>query len=83
MGRTSWSDVVRNARGMGRVIWFHVPARISPRTPEEIAEGTSKRSKEEELKVMAEKRMALDLVEGYALIFSQVFSCALTRTGRT
>lgn len=66
MGRTSWSDVVRNARGMGRVIWFHVPARVSPRTPEEVAEGVSKRSKEEMLKVMAEKRMALDLIEGYA-----------------
>lgn len=64
MGRTYWSDVIRNARGMGRVIWFHVPPRMSPRTPEEIAEGKSQRNKEEMLKVMAEKRMALDLVEG-------------------
>jgi len=66
MGRTSWSDVVRNARGISRIIWFHVPSRVSPRTPEEIAEGVSKRSPEEMLKVMAEKRMALDLVEGLA-----------------
>lgn len=68
MGRTYWSDVIRNARGMGRVVWFHVPSRLSPRTPEEIADGTTHRSKEEMLKVMAEKRMALDLIEGYAMI---------------
>jgi len=69
MGRTSWSDMVRNARGMGRVIWFHVPARLSPLTAEEISLGAPKRSQEEMLKVMAEKRMALDLIEGYASIF--------------
>ena len=68
MGRTSWSDMVRNARGMSRIIWYHVPPRVSPRTPDEIAEGISKRSKEEMLKVMAEKRMALDLIEGYVVM---------------
>jgi predicted membrane chloride channel (bestrophin family) len=67
MGRTYWSDVIRNARGMGRVIWFHVPPRVSPRTPEEIAEGKTQRSKEEMFKVMAEKRMALDLIEGFVV----------------
>ena len=67
MGRTSWSDVVRNARGITRIIWFHVPPRVSPRTPDEIAEGVTKRSKEEMLKIMNEKRMALDLVEGFVV----------------
>jgi hypothetical protein len=56
MGRTAWADVVRNARTMGRLIWYHVPLRLTPgananRNPQELA------------KVMAEKRMALDLVE--------------------
>jgi len=67
MGRTSWSDIVRNARGISRIIWFHIPSRLSPRTPDEVAEGVSKRSQEEMLKVMAEKRMALDLVEGFVV----------------
>ena len=67
MGRTSWSDVMRNARGISRIIWFHVPPRVSPRTPDEIAEGVTKRSKEEMLKIMNEKRMALDLVEGFVV----------------
>ncbi|KAF7984786.1 hypothetical protein HWV62_11778 [Athelia sp. TMB] len=52
---------------MGRIIWFHVPPRLTPRTPEEISSGTIKRSKEEMAKVMAEKRMALDLIEGFAV----------------
>ena len=67
MGRTCWSDIVRNCRGMGRIIWYHVPPRLTPRTPEEISSGTIKRSKEEMAKVMAEKRMALDLIEGFAV----------------
>jgi hypothetical protein len=56
MGRTAWTDVIRNARTLGRLIWYHIPLRLSPgananRNPQELA------------KVMAEKRMALDLVE--------------------
>lgn len=67
MGRTSWSDVICNARGISRIIWFHVPPRVSASTAEEIAEGVTKRSKGEILKVMDEKRMALDLVEGFVV----------------
>ncbi|KAJ7921179.1 UPF0187-domain-containing protein [Mycena leptocephala] len=60
MGRTAWADVVRNARTMGRLIWYHVPLRLTPgananRNPQELG------------KVMAEKRMALDLVEAFAV----------------
>ncbi|KAJ7839936.1 Bestrophin, RFP-TM, chloride channel-domain-containing protein [Mycena olivaceomarginata] len=44
MGRTAWTDVIRNARTMARLIWYH-----------------------EMGKVMAEKRMALDLVEATTL----------------
>ena len=73
LGRTCWFDMMRNARGMSRVIWFHVPPRLSPFTPEEIAQGMPQKSQEEMLKVMAEKRMALDMIEGYALIFPCIF----------
>ncbi|KAF7331535.1 hypothetical protein MKEN_00032500 [Mycena kentingensis (nom. inval.)] len=59
MGRSAWSDVIRNSRTVSRLIWFHVPPRLSP--------GALQRSPQEHAKVMAEKRMALDLVEAYAV----------------
>lgn len=67
MGRTCWSDVMKNTRTMGRLIWFHVPARLSPRTPAEVESGQMKRSVGEMKKAMVEKKMALDLVEGYVV----------------
>jgi len=51
---------------MGRFIWFHVPPRTSAKSPEETSAGKLIRSRQELEKVMAEKRMALDLVEGCA-----------------
>ncbi|KAJ7133985.1 Bestrophin, RFP-TM, chloride channel-domain-containing protein [Mycena crocata] len=76
MGRTAWSDVIRNARTMGRLVWYHVPPRltggvVSPiivgeQTAEE-RERDKERERREAPKVMAEKRMALDLVEAFAV----------------
>ncbi|KIK69657.1 hypothetical protein GYMLUDRAFT_34048 [Collybiopsis luxurians FD-317 M1] len=67
MGRTAWSDVIRNCRTMGRLLWYHVPPRLTPKTAEEIATGKMDRTPQELMKVMAEKRLALDLIEGYAV----------------
>lgn len=64
MGRAAWSDVIKNARTMGRLIWYHVPPRLTPKTAEETISGQVMRSSQELNKVMAEKRMALDLVLG-------------------
>ncbi|KAJ7624044.1 Bestrophin, RFP-TM, chloride channel-domain-containing protein [Mycena polygramma] len=66
MGRTAWSDVIRNARTMGRLIWYHIPLRVLPpvSTP---GEPLPQPSLHERAKVMAEKRMALDLVEAFAV----------------
>jgi putative membrane protein len=64
MGRTCWSDVIRNSRTLSRLIWFHVPPCLTPKRPEETQSGQLQRSTEELNKVMAEKLMALDLVEG-------------------
>ena len=55
MGRSSWSDIIRNARAMARLIWYHVP----PYLTVDHSGG-----KEEMVIAMKEKRMALDLVEG-------------------
>ncbi|CAK5262402.1 unnamed protein product [Mycena citricolor] len=60
MGRTAWTDIIRNSRTMGRLIWYHVPPRLSP------SDAPHQTSPQESAKVMAEKRMALDLVEAFA-----------------
>jgi putative membrane protein len=64
MGRQGWSDLMRNSRTLSRLIWFHVPLRLVPvgTTPKEgdpPALDPDAASKQ----VMAEKRMALDLIE--------------------
>lgn len=69
MGRTAWSDVMRNSRTFTRLAWFHVPLRLTPRTQEETdkymrGETLPLRPKKEVQTVMKEKRMALDLIDG-------------------
>jgi hypothetical protein len=49
---------------MGRLIWYHVPPRLTPKTAEETISGQVIRSPQELSKAMSEKRMALDLVLG-------------------
>ncbi|KAI0057278.1 UPF0187-domain-containing protein [Artomyces pyxidatus] len=66
MGRSSWSDLMRNARTLTRLIWFHVPLRLTPKTPEET-NNPAPRNVEEIRKIMKEKRAALDLIEGFAV----------------
>jgi putative membrane protein len=64
-GRTAWSDVVKNTYTLMRLIWFHVPLRLTPKTAEELTKPVvPPRSKEEMEAVMTEKRAALDLLEG-------------------
>ncbi|KAJ7468696.1 Bestrophin, RFP-TM, chloride channel-domain-containing protein [Mycena latifolia] len=67
MGRAAWSDIIKNSRTMGRLIWYHAPPRLSPKTAEETVSGKVIRSEQELNKAMAEKRMALDLVLGFAV----------------
>jgi putative membrane protein len=67
MGRAAWSDVIKNARTMGRLIWYHVPPRLTVKTEQETISGKVMRSPQELSKAMAEKRMALDLVLGFAV----------------
>jgi predicted membrane chloride channel (bestrophin family) len=59
MGCTAWTNVIHNAHTMAHLIWYHVPPCLTPNVP-----GASNvRTLQEMGKVMAEKRMALDLVE--------------------
>src|ERR1700722_10567956 len=84
MGRVCWSDLIRTSRTMGRLIWFHVPPLVRQKTAEEIATGKAMRTTEERMKVMAEKRIALDLVAGYVIIIpcsrSQIIESAGSRS---
>ncbi|KAG8765033.1 hypothetical protein FRC12_007724 [Ceratobasidium sp. 428] len=62
-GRTMWSDLIKNGRTIGRLIWLHVPNTVSkPGT--ELSEKEKEREAEQ---VVNEKRTALALVEGYAV----------------
>ncbi|KAF8630547.1 hypothetical protein AX15_002849 [Amanita polypyramis BW_CC] len=67
MGKTGWEDVIKNSRTLGRLIWFHVPLRLSPKTAEEIETRRVQRSEKELNTAMAEKYMALDLTEGFSI----------------
>lgn len=75
-GRSSWSDVIRTSRTLGRLVWFHIPLRYSLPNAGDVHEHVNadegSRSKQREMnarekevhRLMAEKRMALDLIEG-------------------
>ncbi|TBU26521.1 Bestrophin, RFP-TM, chloride channel-domain-containing protein [Dichomitus squalens] len=65
-GRSSWSDIARTTRTLTRLIWIHIPLKIVP-----AATGADGKSDEVDASVarhvMAEKRVALDLVEGFVV----------------
>ncbi|KAJ7079619.1 hypothetical protein B0H15DRAFT_953986 [Mycena belliarum] len=65
VAEVAWSDVIKNSRTMGRLIWYHTPPRLT--TQEETLSGKVIRSERELTKAMAEKRMALDLVLAFAV----------------
>ncbi|KZT69332.1 UPF0187-domain-containing protein [Daedalea quercina L-15889] len=60
MGRSSWSDIICNLRTLSRLIWVHVPLRQGPKSDRDVPA-------EEMKKCMEEKRMALDLILGFAI----------------
>ena len=70
MGRTAWSNVVKNINTLSRLIWFHVPLRLTPKTPQAVAPS---RGKEEVEAVMGEKRVALELLEGYPSVMYHAY----------
>jgi putative membrane protein len=60
MGRIAWSDIIKNSRTLSRLIWFHVPLRTKAASP---TDATDTNAAETAKQVMAEKRVALDLIE--------------------
>ncbi|KAF9268099.1 UPF0187-domain-containing protein [Marasmius fiardii PR-910] len=61
MGRSAWTDIIRTCRTMARLIWVHVPPKSSTTKKEGIERDI------EIEKVMEEKKLALDLVEGFTI----------------
>jgi len=65
MGRTAWSNIAKNTITLSRLIWFHIPLRLSPKTQQELAKPPAPlRGKEEVETVMSEKWIALEMLEG-------------------
>lgn len=61
LGRSYWSDIVRDTRTLSRLIWFHIPLSLSSKKDEETTPEVAIE------RVMREKKMALDLVIGFAV----------------
>ncbi|GJE97567.1 Bestrophin, RFP-TM, chloride channel-domain-containing protein [Phanerochaete sordida] len=72
-GRSMWTDVIRQSRTFARFIWYHVPLKIEneQNNGQEQTKEDKAKAKTEKLKVvqrvMAEKRMALDLIEAFSV----------------
>ncbi|KAI1787769.1 Bestrophin, RFP-TM, chloride channel-domain-containing protein [Ganoderma leucocontextum] len=65
-GRTAWSDIARTSRAFSRLIWIHVPLKIAPAH----IDASGKHPDTEvsiARRVMTEKRIALDLLEGFVV----------------
>ena len=60
-GRDAWSVMMRTIRSLSRLIWIHIPLRLTF-----DANRSRETAIEEAKQVMKEKRLALDLIEGYA-----------------
>jgi hypothetical protein len=55
------SDLTKNSRTIGRLIWIHVPNTVS----KSFAEMSEQEREQEAEQALKEKRIALGLVEGY------------------
>lgn len=67
MGRTAWSNVAKNIITLSRLIWFHVPLRLSPKPQQGDSKPVTPLRDNEESEVetiMSEKWIALEMLEG-------------------
>ena len=53
------SDLIKNSRTMGRLIWLHVPNAVSKSS----VELSAKEKETEAAKAVSEKKVALELIE--------------------
>ncbi|KAI8978354.1 Bestrophin, RFP-TM, chloride channel-domain-containing protein [Trametes punicea] len=65
-GRSAWSDLARTTRTFSRLIWIHVPLKMSL-SPANAQGEVDEVDVSVARRVMAEKRMALSLLESFAV----------------
>nr|VWP00030.1 Dual O-methyltransferase/FAD-dependent monooxygenase CTB3 (Cercosporin toxin biosynthesis cluster protein 3) [Includes: O-methyltransferase (EC, FAD-dependent monooxygenase (EC ] [Ganoderma boninense] len=65
-GRSGWTDLAKSCRALSRLIWIHIPLKIAP---EQIGPNGKHADTEVAIarRVMEEKRIALDLLEGFVI----------------
>ncbi|KAJ3921191.1 hypothetical protein F5877DRAFT_65108 [Lentinula edodes] len=67
LGRTAWSDLMKTPHAIIRLIWYQVPPCRTPCTSGKRAIAEWKRPGQKLSEVIAEKKMALDLGEGFSV----------------
>ncbi|KAI0349358.1 hypothetical protein OH77DRAFT_1582217 [Trametes cingulata] len=60
-GRSAWSDLARTSRTFARLVWIHVPLKLFNDPVQSAVDAAVAR------RVMAEKRTALGLIEGFVV----------------
>ncbi|KIJ57320.1 hypothetical protein M422DRAFT_40790 [Sphaerobolus stellatus SS14] len=60
-GRCAWSDLMKNSRTMSRLIWIHLPPKITK------SDGDTPPSRQDIGQAMREKRVALELIEAFSV----------------
>ncbi|KAH8110414.1 Bestrophin, RFP-TM, chloride channel-domain-containing protein [Phellopilus nigrolimitatus] len=65
-GRCCWSDLMKTSRTMSRLIWIHVPLRVRKESEYYYDDDDEDpKFKNDARHVLREKRLALDLLEGF------------------
>ncbi|KAI0827533.1 Bestrophin, RFP-TM, chloride channel-domain-containing protein [Trametes gibbosa] len=65
-GRSAWSDLARTSRTFSRLIWIHVPLKLTP-VPANADGSYPELDTSVARRIMAEKRTALSMVEGFVV----------------
>ncbi|KAI0653065.1 Bestrophin, RFP-TM, chloride channel-domain-containing protein [Cubamyces menziesii] len=65
-GRGAWSDLARTSRTFSRLVWIHVPLKLAP-IPTDPSGKAGELDVSVARRVMAEKRAALGLIEGFVV----------------
>ncbi|KAI0666939.1 Bestrophin, RFP-TM, chloride channel-domain-containing protein [Trametes maxima] len=66
-GRSAWSDIARTSRTFSRLVWIHIPLKLSSASEGSESNSVAGLDVVVARRVMAEKRTALGLVEGFVV----------------
>ncbi|KAI0644774.1 Bestrophin, RFP-TM, chloride channel-domain-containing protein [Trametes meyenii] len=66
-GRSAWSDMARSSRTFSRLVWIHIPLKLSSTSEGSESGSVAGLDVAVARRVMAEKRTALGLIEGFVV----------------